>query len=155
MNAPSKRVRVPRPKSPPMLISRGLRNDEIEMTERQHVEAFAGGWATTEHYDYLANMRDCLMLAAAMKDDASALAMARAAGVALLNIRGHYETHQRMAATTDEIAMLREFVTFFRDYWLRQPLKAYEEACETLGRARAMGSLEVPVNGRKEVSHAA
>ena len=44
-------------KRPPMLVMRGLVNDKLEIRERQAVEAFAGGWATTEHYQTLADMQ--------------------------------------------------------------------------------------------------
>ena len=40
-----KRVRVAKAVSVPMLINRGLQNDDLELRERMLVEAFAGGWA--------------------------------------------------------------------------------------------------------------
>ena len=70
-------TRTIRAVKPPMLIKRGLINDELETRERQFVEAFAGGWATVVHFDNLADMRDCLLLAAAYKKDASTLIVCR------------------------------------------------------------------------------
>ena len=137
--------RIPRPVSPPMLINRGLQNVDLETRERLFVEAFAGGWATTEHFVNLADMRDCLLLAAAVKKDAATIGMCRAAGIALMNIRDRYAEAKRMGVTADELQALRVFATAYRDFWLRQSVGAYEAACSALGRARAINSLEVEV----------
>ena len=74
--------RTRRPVSAPMLINRGLVNAEFETRERMFVEAFRLGYADKEHFDNLADMRDCLLLAAALKRDANTIAMCRASGVA-------------------------------------------------------------------------
>lgn len=137
--------RVPRPASPPMLINRGLLNDELETRERQFVNAFAGGWATTEHFDNLADMRDCLLLAAANKKDAETIGMCRAVGVALMNIKDGYAQTQRMSVTGDELQILREFATVYRDYWLRQSVGAYEAACNALSRVREIHATEIEI----------
>ena len=130
-----------------MLINRGLTNDDLETKERQFVNAFAGGWATTEHFDNLADMRDCLLLAAASKKDADTIGMCRAVGFALMNIRDRYAENKRMGVTGDELQVLREFATLYRDYWLRQSVSAYESACNALSIARATNTLEVEVRG--------
>lgn len=135
--------RVPRPVSPPMLINRGLQNVDLETRERLFVEAFAGGWATTEHFDNLADMRDCLLLAAAVKKDAATIGMCRAAGIALMNIRDRYAETKRMGVAGDELQALRVFATTYRDFWLRQSVGSYEAACTALGRARSLNTLEV------------
>ena len=137
--------RVQRPASAPMLINRGLQNTDLELRERQFVEAFAGGWATTEHFDNLADMRDCLLLAAALKKDAATIGLCRAAGIALMNIRDRYAETKRMGVSADELQALRVFATTYRDFWLRQSVGAYEAACNALGRARAINSVEVEV----------
>ena len=140
-------ARVPRLVTPPMLVSRGLIDTELETVERMSVEAFSGGWATTDHFDNLADMRDCLVLATATshKRDADIIGMCRAAGIALMNIRDRYARTQRMGVAADELQVLREFCTTYRDYWLRQSVGAYEAACDALGRARAMNKTEVEV----------
>ena len=140
-----RRVRTPRPACPPMLVSRGLQNDELELCERQFVEAFTGGWATIKHFDNLADMRDCLLIAAAHKKDAGTLIMCRAAGVALMNIRDRYTATNRMGVTGDELTVLREFATAYRDFWLRQSVGTYEAACAALDVARASNTLEIEV----------
>ncbi|WP_153110093.1 hypothetical protein [Propionivibrio limicola] len=138
-------IRTIRPATPPMLVSRGLQNDSLETRERMFVEAFAGGWATTEHFDQLADMRDCLLLAAASKGDAETIGMCRAAGIVLMNVRDRYAATQRMGVTGEELQALRLFATTYRDFWLRQSVGAYESACDALSRARAMNQLEVEV----------
>ena len=47
----------PRPATPPMLVNRGLIDADLELRERMIVEAFAGGWATTQHFAALAVAR--------------------------------------------------------------------------------------------------
>ena len=137
--------RIPRPASPPMLINRGLQNTDLETRERMFVEAFANGWATKEHFDNLADMRDCLLLAAALKKDPATIGMCRAAGIALMNIRDRYAETKRMGVAGDELQALRLFATTYRDFWLRQSVGAYEAACNALGRARSINKLEVEV----------
>lgn len=136
-------TRIPRPISAPMLIKRGMQNTDLETRERMYVEAFSGGWATKDHFDNLADMRDCLLLAAAVKKDAGTIGMCRAAGIALMNIRDRYTKTLLMEATTEELSVLREFATTYSDYWLRQTEASYEMACAALDRARCENSLEV------------
>lgn len=77
-----------RPKrvSPPMLINRGLQNDDLEMRERMIAEAFSGGWATERHFDELVDMRNLLTIAAAHKDDQGVLGMCHAMSIVMNNI---------------------------------------------------------------------
>lgn len=134
--------RVVRRATPPMLINRGLHDDELQMMEIQLVEAFAGGWANKEHFDSLADMRNVMCLAAAHKDDQQAIDMANAMSIPLQNIRLRYAQTDRFGVTGDELRLMREFVEFYRDFWLRQPVALYESA---------VASLEVAlVNVRKE-----
>jgi len=132
--------RIPRPASPPMLVNRGIQNSVLEMRERMFVQAFSGGWATTEHYDNLADMRDCLLLAAAAKKDASTIGMCRAVGVVMMNIRDRYTETKHMGVSGDELTILREFATTYRDFWLHQTVASYEAACAALSKARACQS---------------
>lgn len=121
--------------SPPMLINRGLCNDQLEMMERQFVEAFAGGYATAEHFDSLADMRNLLTIAAAHIDDATALAMCDAMRIPMGNIRDRFAKTGRMGVTGDELTLMREFVTFYKDWWLSRSVALYEQACEALQKA--------------------
>ena len=140
-----KRVRVAKAVSVPMLINRGLQNDALELRERMLVEAFAGGWAGPAHFDNLADMRDCLMLAAADRDDQAVLALCRAAAVALQNIRVRQGETGRFGESGEELKALRSFVEVYRDFWLRQPVSLYVAACDAMDRARAAGLYSVNV----------
>ena len=57
-----------RPISTPIMVERSLCETDVELAERMLIESFASGWATTKHYDGLANMRNVLTVAAAYKD---------------------------------------------------------------------------------------
>ena len=137
--------RTRRPISAPMIVNRGLINGDLETRERMFVEAFRLGYATTEHFDHLADMRDCLLLAASAKRDAQTIGMCRASGVALMNIADRFKQTGRMGTTGDELTILREFCTTYRDYWLRQPVTSYETAVATLDRARQLNLNEVEI----------
>ena len=125
-----------RPKrvSTPMLINRGLQNDDLEMLERMIAEAFSGGWATEQHYDELCDMRSVLMLAAAHKDDQGVLSMCHAMSIVMNNIRTRYAETQRMGVSGDEVKLLREFCGVYADFWLRQSVGMYERCCDELSR---------------------
>lgn len=132
----------PRPLTPPMLINRGLIEQEIETRERMLVEAFAGGWATTEHFDNIADMRNVMTLAAAYKNDKSALAMCEAMRIPMGNMRERHAKTGRLGLTGDELQLLRAFVDAYRDFWIRQPVKLYMMACDELNKAHQLGLMK-------------
>ena len=76
-------------------------NPEVSLQERGAVLALRGGWATTDHFNVLADCRDMLLLAAKEKDDQSAVAACDLAGVALMNLRDRHTEKGRMGATGD------------------------------------------------------
>lgn len=121
-----------RPKAPPMLIARGMLGPDLELLERQYVEAFAGGYATAEHFDGLADMRNLLTIAAAHKDDAQALAMCDLMREPMGAIRERHARTGRMGVTGAELQFMREFVSYYRDWWLRQSASLYRECSEAL-----------------------
>lgn len=121
-------------KRPPMLVMRGLRNDQLELRERAAVQAFTIGYATTEHYHILADMH-YVMLLAGSTDDSRKWAWTyctEVTGPALQKIAQRYQRTKVMSVTTGERKTLGEFVTRYREFWLRQPLELYEAACEAL-----------------------
>lgn len=128
-----------RPKSAPMLINRGLAECDIETRERMIVEAFAGGWANTDHFDALADMRAVLVLAAAAKQDHSTLAICDAMKIPMANLRERYARLKRFGLSGDELQLLRVFIDQYRDFWMRQPVTLYVDACDGLNRAYEMG----------------
>jgi hypothetical protein len=123
-----------RPVSAPMLINRGLQTVAIETQERMLVEAFANGWATTEHYDSLVDMRNVLTLDGNHKDDKSALAICDAMRIPMHNIRERYARTNRMGVAGEELQLLRAFIDYYADFWLRQPVALYEAVCDELGK---------------------
>lgn len=140
------RGRCPRRATPPMLVSRGLMDDELELRERQFVEAFSGGWANKDHFDSLADMRNVTTIAAAEKDDQQVLDICNAMSIPLQNIRIRYQETGRFGATGDELRLMRAFVEVYRDFWMRQPVRLYEDACD--GLQRHLNNTE-----SKEVNH--
>lgn len=70
------------------------------------MEAFASGRATTKEFDTLADMRDRLLLASAVKRDATTIGLCRAIGIALLNARP-VPGNRRMGITGDELRPAR------------------------------------------------
>ena len=123
-----------RPKrvSTPMLINRGLQNDDLEMRERMIAEAFSGGWATERHFDEITDMRNLLTIAAAHKDDQGVLGICHAMSIVMNNIRTRYAETQRMGVSGDEVKLLREFCGIYADFWLRQSVGLYERCCDEL-----------------------
>lgn len=119
---------------PPMLVMRGLKNDALELRERAAAQAFSGGWATTEHYQMLADMHSVMLLAGSTDDSRKwAWTYCREQiGPTLERIAQRYQRTKTLSATTSERKILGEFVTRYREFWLRQPMELYEAACNAL-----------------------
>lgn len=119
---------------PHMLIMRGLRNTELELRERAAVQAFIGGWATTEHFRTLADMQSVMLLAGSSSDSRKwAYDYCReVVGPALQKIAQRYQIGKPLEFTTGERKVLTAFVSRYRELWLRQPLELYEAACVSL-----------------------
>lgn len=122
--------------SPPMLVMRGLKNDETEVRERMAVEAFALGYATAEHFDILCAMQGVLILAGSTSDKrAPAMHYARnVLGKVMESIRVRHAETGKLDCTAEELQVLRGFVSMYRDFWLRAPVSLYEAACAELQR---------------------
>ena len=132
-----------RPLTAPMLVNRSLVEIDVETRERMLVQAFALGYATTSHYDDLADMRNVLTLAAAYKDDRSAQTMCTAMRIVMGNIRDRYTKTGRIGASGAELQLLKAFVGVYRDFWIRQPVALYEKACDELRRIQDSGALKM------------
>lgn len=118
----------------PMLVMRGIRNDEIETRERAAVQAFLLGFATEEHYDILTDMQGVMILAgstSAARRPAMIYAK-EVIGKTLASLRDRYVQTGKFDCTEDEATALKGFVTQYRNFWLRQPLSLYEAATEQL-----------------------
>lgn len=136
---------------PPMLITRGLINDKYELEERALIRAFELGFATTAHFDMLADMQGILLLAGSTSQE-RAPAMRYATGVlgpVLLSIRQRYDRTKKFDCASDELKVLREFVSMNRDFWLKQPTELYNAAVESLNAHNAKLAAQ-----RKGANHA-
>ena len=110
-------------------------NPEVCLQER-------GGWATTDHFNVLADCRDMLMLAANERDDKSAIAACTVAGIALMNMQDRHKEKGRIGATGDEIQALELLVDASEDFWKRQSGALFVDAEAALSRARSMRAEE-------------
>ena len=117
-------------------------NPEVCLQERSAVLAVRGGWATTDHFNVLADCRDMLMLAANERDDKSAIAACTVAGIALMNMKDRHSEKGKIGATGDEIQALELLLDASEDFWKRQSGGLFVDAEAALSRARAMRSSE-------------
>ena len=129
--------RVVRRALAPTLVALHL-NPEVCLQERAAVLAVRGGWATTDHFNVLADCRDMLMLAANEKSDSSAIAACTVAGIALMNMKDRHTEKGKIGATGDEIQALELLVDASEDFWKRQSGGLFVDAEAALSRARAM-----------------
>jgi hypothetical protein len=106
------------PKAPMMVVMHTV--TDLSLTERQSVEAFAGGWATTHHFDNLADCRNIMTLAAAERDDKQTLAVCELAMHALLGVKERHQRTGKMGTTGEELQALRLLADTSEDFWLRQ-----------------------------------
>lgn len=114
-----------------------LLNPEVSTQERMAVVALRGGYATTSHFNVLADCRDMLMLAAAKKDDQSALVVCELGLVALENMKVRYREKNRIGASGDEIQALQALVDVSEDFWKRQGCGLFIDAEAALAKVRA------------------
>ncbi|MBS1143401.1 MAG: hypothetical protein H6R14_807 [Proteobacteria bacterium] len=117
-------------------------NPEVSLQERQAIAALRGGWATTAHFNILADCRDMLMLAASEKADKSTEICCDLAGIALMNLKDRYIAKKRMGATGDELQALDLLVDTSEDFWKRQGGGLFIDAEAALQRARLMRAEE-------------
>ena len=131
-----KKKRIPSIKSAPMLVMRGLANDRLETRERMAVEAFANGWATMEHFDFLTDMHGITILGACTSDEHKPLAgwCKNSLSPVFGAIRERYKESGKFYCTEQELSLLGQFVTKYRDFWMKKPLALYECACDQLNR---------------------
>lgn len=120
----------------PTLVAYFL-NPEVSTQERMAVLAVREGFATTSHFNVLADCRDMLALAAAEKNDRDTLAVCELGLVALQNLKDRYLEKQRIGATGDELQALQLLVDQSEDFWKRQPGALFVSAEAALSKARA------------------
>ena len=118
----------------PMAVLRGIRNDFVETKERLVVQAFEHERATSEDYDFLAEMQGLLILAGCTSErrKPAAVYAKTVLGPALDTLRERYLSTGRFNCTEDELFVLRSFVSMYRDFWLKQPSELYVAAAHEL-----------------------
>ena len=119
----------PRPISTPIMVERSLCETDVELAERMLIEAFAGGWAGTKHYDGLANMRNVMTIGAAYKNESGVLSICDAMRIVMANLRDRFASTERMGVTGDELRLLRAFADTYRDFWRRQTMHFFKVCC--------------------------
>lgn len=125
----------------PTMVAMHL-NPEVSLQERGAILALRGGWATTDHFNVLADCRDMLVLAANEKNDRSCIAACTLAGIALMNMKDRHAERGRIGATGDEIRALELLVDASEDFWKRQSGGLFVDAESALHRARQMRAEE-------------
>lgn len=125
----------------PTMVAMHL-NPEVSLQERGAVLALRGGWATTDHFNVLADCRDMLVLAANEKSDQGAIDVCTLAGIALLNMKDRHAEKGRIGATGDEVMALELLCNISEDFWKRQGGGLFVDAEKALHRARQMRATE-------------
>ena len=119
-----------------------LRYSMRAVQERAAVLALRGGWATTDHFNVLADCRDMLTLAANEREDKSTVAVCDLAGIALMNMKDRYAEKKKIGATGDELQALDLLVSTSEEFWKRQSGGLFVDADAALIRARQMRASE-------------
>ena len=130
-----KRKRIPRPARCPTMVAMALA-PEVGITERLSVNAIVQGWATTYHFDVLADCRDLLSLASDLKRDQSVIDVCDTAWIALMNIKDRYIAKGKLGASGEELKALVMLVDFSEDFWKRQSGEVFRLANVALDKAR-------------------
>lgn len=142
-----RKKRIPRPARCPTLVAMHLA-PEVGITERVSVDAIAGGWAESHHFNVLADCHDLLSLAAKHKGDAQTLAVCSLGGIALLNMKDRYQVRNRIGAGGDELQALRMLIDVSEDFWKRQSGELFRTANAALDRERGYERHNDRVEGR-------
>jgi hypothetical protein len=116
----------------PMLVVRGLGCNEWEIKERMFSKSFTGGWATKDHFNFVADMFNVTKNAARMTIDEETLSFLNIVEIALTSIRDRYERTGKLGVNGEENKLLDSFSDFYRDYWMRKSSGLYQKAYDQL-----------------------
>ena len=115
-----------------MLAIRSLGCNEWEIKERMFSKSFTLGWATKEHFNFVADMFNVTKIAARITRDEDAFMFLDVVEIALISIRERYERSGKLGVTGEEKKLLESFNDFYRDYWMRKNSGLYQQAYEQL-----------------------
>ena len=133
--------RIQRREAAPTCVAYYL-NPEVSTQERIAALAIKTEWASTSHFNVLADCRDMLILAASEKRDQQTMAVCDMAGIALMNMKDRHTKTGKIGATGDEIRALELLCDTSEDFWKRQPGSLFIDAEAALHRARQMRAEE-------------
>ena len=117
---------------PHMLITRTLANTDLEIKDRQCINAFTFGVATTEHFDRLLLIMN-LLLVAGQTDKSRRHALDYAEQIlkpVITSIRNRYLKTGKLGVNAEELKILWGVPDFNREFWLRQPGEVFDFAQE-------------------------
>jgi hypothetical protein len=113
--------------SVPMLVNRVM-NDTVEGKEEfAMLNAFQFGTATRDEYDYLIRMANTLNIAANYKADEGLKESVKAINFLAKLILERYQSTGKFRVYSDELAALRNLVTFYDSFWKRQLTNLYND----------------------------
>lgn len=113
--------------SVPMLVNRVV-NDTIEGKEElAMLNAFQFGIATRQEYDYLIRMANMLNIAANYKAVDNLKQSVDAINFLAKLILERYQSTGKFGVNGDELAALRNVVTFYDSFWKRQTTTLYND----------------------------
>lgn len=118
--------------SVPMLVNRVM-NDTVEGKEEfAMLNAFQFGTATRDDYDYLIRMANTLNIAANYKADEGLKESVKAINFLAKLILERYQSTGKFRVYSDELAALRNLVTFYDSFWKRQTTNLYNDCIAEL-----------------------
>jgi hypothetical protein len=122
---------TPRGTSIPMLINRKLEENVEGKEELSMLHAFQYGTATMSDYDYLVRMANMLNVASQNKGENLKQAVDAINFLASL-ILDRYKAKGKFGVNGDELAALRDVVTFYDAFWKRQTTNLYNQCVAEL-----------------------
>lgn len=144
--------RRPRPATVPTIVA--LNTTDLELHEQISLSAILDGWATTDHFDNLADCCDLLSIGAGAKGDAQASGVGEAAAIALLNVKDRYAERGRFGTTGEERKALELLLSESKDFWSRQSGVAFRDAYLKLQdvrrKQREARTIEQPTANKRE-----
>ncbi len=106
------------PRAPMMALGTVMR--DLSLAERSSVLAFESGWATVDHFNALADMRDMLALAAEERGDKTALVAVDLGLHALLGVKERFAKTNKFGMSGEELKAMRVVADISEAFWLRQ-----------------------------------
>lgn len=117
-----KTVRMQYKRTAPMLVARFIQEQEIETVEYMAVHAFAHGFATDEHFNFLRRLMNILLVAGQTdKNRKYALEYAdKKVKPVLRAIEQRWQKTAKLGVAGKELQTLREFIAFYQEFWKKQ-----------------------------------